>query len=347
MNFQKLTAVAVAALVATSAGTVFAASKTLDAVKSRGKIQCVVNPGLTGFANPDDKGVWKGFDIDLCRAFAAAIFDDPKAASFKPGTGKTRFTILRSGEADVITRNSTWTFVRDVDLGFDFVGVNYYDGQGFMVSKDLGVKSAKELDGATVCIQTGTTTELNLADYFRSNKMKFQPVPTEDSAESRVNFEKGACDVYTTDASQLAAQRSALQNPGKYVILPEIISKEPLGPVVRHGDNVWGDIIRWSLNAMIVAEELGVTQANVDQMKSSNNPEIKRLLGVEGGLGKMLGLTDDFAYRIIKHIGNYGESFERHIGKNTPIGLDRGLNQLWNRKNGDGTNGILYAAPFR
>jgi general L-amino acid transport system substrate-binding protein len=347
MKLKKTLALATGIVVAMATGSVLAASKTLDTVKAAGKVQCVVNPGLTGFASPDDKGVWKGFDIDLCRAFAAAIFDDPNKTAYKPGTGKTRFTILRSGEADVITRNSTWTFVRDVDLGFDFVGVNYYDGQGFMVSKDLGVKSAKELDGATVCIQTGTTTELNLADYFRTNKMSFQPVPTEDSAESRVNFEKGACDVYTTDASQLAAQRSALQKPGNYVILPEIISKEPLGPVVRHGDNVWGDIIRWSLNAMIVAEELGVTQANVDKMKSSSNPEVRRLLGVEGGLGKMLGLSNDFAYRIIKHIGNYGEVFEKHIGVNTPIGLDRGLNNLWNRKNKDGTNGILYAAPFR
>jgi general L-amino acid transport system substrate-binding protein len=347
MKFQKLIAVGAAALLATITGQALAASKTLDTVKARGKIQCVVNPGLTGFAAPDDKGVWKGFDIDLCRAFAAAIFNDPNATAYKPGTGKTRFTILRSGEADVITRNSTWTFVRDVDLGFDFVGVNYYDGQGFMVKKDLGVKSALELGGATVCIQTGTTTELNLADYFRANKMEFQPVPTEDAAETRQNLEKGACDVYTTDASQLAAQRSALSAPKSYMILPEIISKEPLGPVVRHGDNVWGDIIRWSLNAMIVAEELGVTQANVDKMKSSNNPEVRRLLGVEGGLGKMLGLSNDFAYRIIKHIGNYGETFEKHIGVNTPIGLDRGLNQLWNRKNKDGSNGILYAAPFR
>ena len=343
-----ITGVAVAASLSLIAGLANAASKTLDTVKARGKVQCVVNPGLTGFAAPDDKGVWKGFDIDLCRAFAAAIFDNPNATSYKPGTGKTRFTILRSGEADVITRNSTWTFVRDVDLGFDFVGVNYYDGQGFMVKKDLGVKSGKELDGATVCVQTGSTTELNLADYFRSNNMKFTPVTTEDAAETRQNIEKGACDVYTTDASQLAAQRSALSEPGSYMILPEIISKEPLGPVVRHGDNVWGDIIRWSLNAMIVAEELGVTQANVDKMrKSSTNPEVKRLLGVEGGLGKMLGLTEDFAYRIIKHIGNYGEVFERHIGVKTAIGLERGLNQLWNRKNNDGSNGILYAAPFR
>ena len=322
------------------AGSAMAA--TLDDVKARGKLQCVVNPGLAGFAAPDDKGVWQGFDIDLCRAIASAIFNDPNATAFKPGTGKTRFTLLRSGEADVITRNSTWTFIRDVDLGFDFKGVNYYDGQGFMVKKGLGVKSALELDGATVCVQTGSTTELNLADYFRANNMKFQPVITEDAAESRQNFEKGACDVYTTDASQLAAQRSAMQNPAEFVILPEIISKEPLGPVVRHGDNVWGDIVQWSLNALIVAEELGVTSKNVDDMvKNSKHPEIKRLLGVEGSLGSKFGLDDAWAANVIRHVGNYGEIFERHIGVNTPVGLERGLNQLWNK------GGILYAAPFR
>ncbi len=325
-----------------SATPAFAESKTLNEVKARGTLQCVVNPGLPGFAAPDDKGKWQGFDIDLCRAIAAAIFNDTSKTAFKPGTGKTRFTLLRSGEADVITRNSTWTFLRDVDLGFDFKGVNYYDGQGFMVKKELGVKSALELDGATVCVQTGSTTELNLADYFRSNKMSFQPVITEDAAESRQNFEKGACDVYTTDASQLAAQRAAMQNPAEFTILPEIISKEPLGPVVRHGDNQWGDLVQWTLNALIVAEELGVTSKNVDDMlKNTKNPEIKRLLGIEGSLGSKLGLTDDWAANVIRSVGNYGEIFERHIGKETAIGLGRGLNQLWNK------GGILYAAPFR
>jgi len=320
----------------------FAESKTLNDVKSRGILQCVVNPGLAGFASPDDAGKWQGFDIDLCRAIAVAIFNDKTKAAFKPGTGKTRFTILRSGEGDVITRNSTWTFNRDVDLGFDFKGVNYYDGQGFMVKKELGVKSALELDGATVCVQTGSTTELNLADYFRSNNMKFQPIITEDAAESRLNFEKGACDVYTTDASQLAAQRSAMQDPSAFMVLPEIISKEPLGPVVRHGDNQWGDIVQWTLNAMIVAEELGVTSKNVDDLlKNSKHPEIKRLLGVEGSLGSKLGLADDWAANVIRAIGNYSEVFERHIGVKTPIGLERGLNALWNK------GGILYAAPFR
>ena len=242
----------------------------------------------------------------------------------------------------MITRNSTWTFIRDVDLGFDFKGVNYYDGQGFMVKKELGVSSAKELDGATVCVQTGSTTELNLADYFRSNNMSFQPIITEDAAESRQNFEKGACDVYTTDVSQLAAQRSAMQNPAEFVVLPEIISKEPLGPVVRHGDNQWGDIVLWTLNALIVAEELGVTSENVDDLlNNTKNPEVKRLLGLEGSLGSKLGLTDDWAANVIRTMGNYSEIFERHIGVNTPVGLARGLNALWNK------GGILYAAPFR
>ena len=342
MKFINTVTAGIAGLAMILGTPVFAASQTLEEVKARGILQCVVNPGLTGFAAPDDKGKWQGFDIDLCRAIAVAIFNDPDKTAFKPGTGKTRFTILRSGEADVITRNSTWTFIRDVDLGFDFKGVNYYDGQGFMVKKELGVSSAKELDGATVCVQTGSTTELNLADYFRSNNMSFQPIITEDAAESRQNFEKGACDVYTTDVSQLAAQRSAMQNPAEFVVLPEIISKEPLGPVVRHGDNQWGDIVLWTLNALIVAEELGVTSENVDDLlMNTNNPEVKRLLGLEGSLGSKLGLTDDWAANVIRTMGNYSEIFERHIGVNTPVGLARGLNALWNK------GGILYAAPFR
>ena len=342
MRLIKTITTGVAAVAMMSAAPVFAASKTLDEVKERGILQCVVNPGLTGFAAPDDKGVWQGFDIDLCRAIAVAIFNDPKKTAFKPGTGKTRFTILRSGEGDVITRNSTWTFIRDVDLGFDFKGVNYYDGQGFMVKKELGVDSAKELDGATVCVQTGSTTELNLADYFRSNNMTFQPIITEDAAESRQNFEKGACDVYTTDASQLAAQRSAMQNPAEFKILPEIISKEPLGPVVRHGDNQWGDVVRWTLNVMIIAEEKGLTSANVGSMMgSSSDPEVKRLLGVEGEYGARLGLSNDWAMNVIKQVGNYAESYDRNIGPNTAIGLTRGVNAAWNQ------GGILYSPPFR
>jgi len=260
---------------------------------------------------------------------------------FTPTTGTDRFTALQSGEVDLLARNTTWTFSRDVNLGFEFVGVNYYDGQGFMVNKALGVRSALELDGASVCIQTGTTTELNLADFFRANNMKFTSVVIQTGDEARQAYESGRCDVYTTDASGLAAQRSTMANPADHVILPEIISKEPLGPLVRHGDNNWGDVVRWTLNSLIIAEELGVNQGNVDQMKSSSNPEILRLLGVEGDMGEQLGLKADWAYNAIKHIGNYSESFERNIGVKTPLALERGLNALWK----DG--GILYAPPMR
>ncbi|MEL6998493.1 MAG: amino acid ABC transporter substrate-binding protein, partial [Pseudomonadota bacterium] len=254
----------------------------------------------------------------------------------------TRFTALASGEVDMLARNTTWTFSRDVDLGFEFTGVNYYDGQGFMVPKALGVTSATELDGATVCIQTGTTTELNLADFFRSNNMSYEPVPIETNAEAQQQYLAGACDVYTTDASGLAATRATFEDAAGHVVLPEIVSKEPLGPLVRHGDNQWGDIIRWTLNALITAEELGVTSANVDEMKAgTNNPEINRLLGSEGTLGEMLGLDKEWAYRIVKTQGNYGEIFEANIGPSTAIGLGRGLNALWT----DG--GILYTPPFR
>jgi general L-amino acid transport system substrate-binding protein len=314
---------------------------TLDDVKSKGALDCGVTTGLAGFAAPDDQGKWQGFDVDFCRAVSAAVFGDPDKVKFTPTTGKTRFTALQSGEVDLLARNTTWTFSRDVDLGFEFVGVNYYDGQGFMVRKDLGVKSAKELDGASVCIQTGTTTELNLADYFRANNMTFSPVVIETNAEARQNYEKGACDVYTTDRSGLAATRVVLPDPDAHIVLPEIISKEPLGPLVRHGDNQWGDIARWTLNALVTAEELGVTQANVDEMKTSNNPEIRRLLGTEGSLGEMLGLSKDWGYNVIKSVGNYSEIYERHIGENTPLGLARGVNALWTN------GGILYSPPFR
>ena len=330
-----------AAALAMTVGTALAASPTLDAVKKRGHLICGSNTGLAGFAAPDDKGVWTGFDVDYCRAVSAAIFGDPDKVTYKPLTGKTRFPALQSGEIDLLSRNTTWTFKRDVNLGFEFVGVNYYDGQGFIARKDLGIKSAKELDGASVCIQTGTTTELNLADFFRANDMKFKSVVVEDAAEARQNYAANRCDVYTTDRSGLAAQRSVLKDPDAHVILPEIISKEPLGPVVRHGDNVWGDIARWTLNALIVAEELGVTQANVDSMKTAKNPEVKRLLGEEGDFGSMLGLSKDWAYQVIKALGNYGEIYDRHIGPKTAIGLDRGVNQLWTK------GGILYSPPFR
>jgi len=294
-----------------------AAAGTLDDVKARGKLNCGVTTGLVGFAAPDANGEWQGFDVGVCRAVAAAVLGDPSAVEFVPTTGKTRFTALASGEIDMLARNTTWTFSRDVDLKFEFVGVNYYDGQGFMVPKALGVSSAKELDGATVCIQTGTTTELNLADYFRTNNISYEPVPIETNAEAQPLYLEGACDVYTTDASGLAATRAAFENPGDHVVLPEIISKEPLGPLVRHGDSEWGDVVRWSLNALIAAEELGVTSANIGEMSmaAGDNPEINRLLGTEGTLGEMLGLSADWAKNAIMAGGNYGEIFEKNIGE--------------------------------
>jgi general L-amino acid transport system substrate-binding protein len=324
-----------------SAGVASAA--TLDDVKARGKLNCGVTTGLVGFAAPNANGEWEGFDVGVCRAVAAAVLGDPTAVEFVPTTGKTRFTALASGEIDLLARNTTWTFSRDVDLGFEFVGINYYDGQGFMVPKALGVSSAKELDGATVCIQTGTTTELNLAAFFRANNISYEPVQIETNAEAQPLYLEGACDVYTTDASGLAATRAAFENPGDHVVLPEIISKEPLGPLVRHGDNQWGDIARWTLNALIAAEELGVTSANVAELASApgGNPEINRLLGTEGTLGAMLGLEADWAVKAIMAGGNYGELFEKNIGENTPIGLARGLNALWTE------GGLLYTPPFR
>ena len=319
-----------------------AAAGTLDDVKARGTLNCGVSTGLVGFAAPNASGEWEGFDVGMCRAVAAAVLGDASAVEFVPTTGKTRFTALASGEVDMLARNTTWTFSRDVDLKFEFTGVNYYDGQGFMVPNDLGVSSAKELDGATVCIQTGTTTELNLADFFRSNNMNYEPVPIETNAEAQQQYLAGACDVYTTDASGLAATRATFENPGAHVVLPEIISKEPLGPLVRHGDNNWGDIVRWTLNALITAEELGVTSANMAEMASgTNNPEINRLMGTEGSLGEMLGLDAEWAQRALAVGGNYGELFEANIGASTPIGLARGLNAQW--KNG----GLLYSPPFR
>jgi general L-amino acid transport system substrate-binding protein len=319
-----------------------ASAGTMDDVKARGKLNCGVTTGLVGFAAPDANGVWEGFDVSVCRAVAVAVLGDPAAVEFVTTTGQTRFTALASGEIDMLARNTTWTFSRDVDLKFEFVGVNYYDGQGFMVPKSLGVSSAKELDGATVCIQTGTTTELNLADFFRANNISYEPVPIETNAEAQQQYLAGACDVYTTDASGLAATRATFENPGDHALLPEIISKEPLGPLVRHGDNEWGDVVRWSLNAMIAAEELGITSANVDSMAAgTNNPEINRILGTEGELGAMLGLDKDWAMRIIKSVGNYAEVFEKNIGESTPIGLARGLNAQWTN------GGLLYTPPFR
>ena len=315
---------------------------TLEDVQARGVLNCIVNTGIVGFAYTDESGEWQGFDIDFCRAMAAAVLGDPKAIKAVTSTGKTRFTKLNAGEGDVLWRNTTITFSRDVGVKLRFHGVNYYDGQGFMVRKDLGVSSATELDGASVCIQTGTTTELNLADYFHTSGMKYEAVPIETNEEARQNYSQGRCDVYTTDASGLAATRSTFDAPDEHVILPEIISKEPLGPATRHGDDQWSDIVTWVLNATITAEEKGVTSGNVDDMRqSSKDLEVLRLLGVEGNQGKELGLSADWAYNIIKFVGNYGEIFERNIGVNTPIGLERGLNALWTE------GGLQYSPPFR
>ena len=331
------------ALAAAGLSAAAASAATLDDVKARGKLICGVNVGLTGFAAPDANGVWNGFDISLCRAIAAAIFSDPNAVEFTPLSGQTRFTALASGEVDVLARNSTWSYSRDTDLKLDFVAVNYFDGQGFMVPKALGVTSAKELDGATVCIQTGTTTELNLADFFRVNNITYEPVPVENDAMATQQYLAGACDSFTTDASGLAATRATFEKPDEHIILPEIVSKEPLGPAVRHGDNAWGDLVRWTFFALVSAEELGVTSANVDEMAKAptNSPEINRLLGTEGEYGAMIGLGKDWAHQAIKAGGNYGEIFEKNIGENTPLGLARGLNAQWK----DG--GLMYSPPFR
>ncbi|MCE5974482.1 amino acid ABC transporter substrate-binding protein [Sinirhodobacter sp. WL0062] len=328
------------AVAAVSAGV--AAAGTLEDVKARGELNCGVNTGLVGFAAPDANGNWSGFDVAVCKAVAAAVLGDPSKVKYVPTTGQTRFTALASGEVDMLARNSTWTFSRDTDLKLDFIGVNYYDGQGFMVRKDLGVTSAKELDGASVCIQTGTTTELNLADFFKANNMTYQPITIDSNAEGEQQYLAGACDAYTTDISGLAATRASYADPENHIILPEVISKEPLGPAVRHGDNQWGDIVSWTLNALIAAEEYGVTSANVDELaKGTDNPEINRLLGVEGELGKMTGLDNDWAVRAIKAGGNYGEIFAATIGEATPIALARGLNAQWTQ------GGLLYAPPFR
>ncbi len=319
-----------------------AAAGTLDDVKARGKLNCGVSTGLVGFASPDANGKWEGYDVAICRAVAAAVLGDNTAVEFVPLSSKTRFTALASGEVDVLARNTTWTLSRDVDLKLDFVGVNYYDGQGFLIPKAMGVTSAKDLDGATVCIQSGTTTELNLADYFRVNGISYEPVPVEGNAEAQTQYLAGACDTLTTDASALAATRAAFENPDDHIVLPEIISKEPLGPVVRHGDNEWADIVRWSLNALISAEELNITSANIEELsKGTNNPEINRILGTEGNMGEMLGLDADWAKRAITSGGNFGEIFETYLGEKTPLGLSRGLNALWTE------GGLIYSPPFR
>ncbi|WP_431298435.1 amino acid ABC transporter substrate-binding protein [Tabrizicola sp. BL-A-41-H6] len=319
-----------------------ASATTLDDVKARGELICGSNTGLTGFGAPDANGEYQGFDAALCKALAAAIFGDASKVKFVPTTGETRFTALASGEVDVLVRNSTWTYSRDNDLKFDFVAVNYYDGQGFMVKKDLGVSSAKELDGATICIQTGTTTELNLADFFKANNITYTPVTVADDSEAQRQYVAGACDAYTTDASGLAASRATLADAANHIILPEIISKEPLGPVVRHGDNQWGDIVRWVYFSLVIAEEKGITKANIEEVAStSTDPEVRRLLGLEGEMGAMMGLDNNWAKNAIAANGNYGEIFEANIGTATPIGLARGLNALWTQ------GGLQYAPPVR
>ena len=330
---------AVTAALAAASGLV-QADETLDAVKSKGFVQCGVSQGLPGFSNPDDQGNWTGLDVDYCRAMAAAIFNDADAVKFTPLSAKVRFTALTSGEIDVLARNTTWTMSRDADFG-EFVGVNYYDGQGFMVPTGLGVSSALELDGAAVCTNTGTTTELNVADYFRANGLQYTVVAFEKADEVVSAYDAGRCDVYTTDRSGLAAQRSKLAKPDDHVVLPEIISKEPLGPLVRHGDSQWGDIARWTLNCMINAEEAGITSENVGDMASSEDPNIQRILGSDGDLGSKIGLDNTFCANVVANVGNYGESYERNVGPDTPLKLDRGVNALWSQ------GGLMYAAPQR
>jgi len=323
-----------------SSGIAFAGAD-FDAVKKKGFVQAGVNGGVFGFGMPDEKGVWKGLDVDTARAVAAAVFGDANKVKYTPLTAQQRFTALQSGEIDVLTRNATRTLTRDTQLGLNFVTVNYYDGQGFMVPKKLGVKSAKELSGATVCVLPGTTTEQNAADFFRSNKMEWKPVVIESTTELAKTFFAGRCDVLTSDASQLAGTRAVAPNPKDYAILPEIISKEPLAPAVRHGDDQWRDIVDFSVLAMIQAEEFGITSQNVDEMLKSTDPAIQRFLGVVEGNGAALGLSEKWAYNIVKQVGNYGEVFERNVGVNTTLGIERGLNALWTK------GGLMYSPPFK
>ncbi|MEL0304221.1 MAG: amino acid ABC transporter substrate-binding protein [Rhodobiaceae bacterium] len=339
---KKLTLAALGVAGAMIASTAMAdghGNSTLAQVKEKGFIQCGVSQGLPGFSNADDSGNWTGLDVDLCRAVAAAVFGDSDAVKFTPLSAKQRFTALASGEIDILSRNTTWTMTRDTQLGLNFAGVNYYDGQGMMVPTALGVTSALELDGANICTNTGTTTELNITDFFRANGMSFNLVAFEKADEVVAAYDSGRCDVYTTDRSGLAAQRGKLTAPDSHMVLSEIISKEPLGPVVRQGDDQWFNIVRWSLNAMINAEELGITSANVNATEFNDvSPSVARLVGKEGNFGEELGLDNKWAYNIIRQVGNYAESYDANV---TPLGLARGVNALWS----DG--GILYAAPIR
>ena len=339
----RLLALALAASL--SAGPAMA-GKDLDAVKARGTLLCgVAANGLAGFMLTDSQGQWKGINVDVCRAIAASILGDATKVKYVPVSGQHRFTALQSGEVDLLSNNTTWTLLRDTSLGLDFTGVTYYDGQGFMVNKKLGVKSAKELDGATICVPSGSTTELNVADWFRASKMTFKPVIIEDMDAIRAAFFAGRCDVYTGDTARLYASRAANVPPplaaDDFVILPEIISKEPLGPAVRHGDQQFADIVRWTQFAMLEAEENGIDSKNVDEMLKSDNPNIRRILGVTPGMGKALGVDEKWVYAIVKQVGNYGEIFERNLGKDSPLKMDRGLNRLWTQ------GGLQYAPPIR
>ena len=317
-----------------------ASAQTLKAVKDRGSLICGVSQGLPGFSNPDDKGNWTGFDVDFCRAIAAAVLNDGTKVKFTPLSAKDRFEPLKTGDIDLLSRNTTWTLARDVSYG-NFAGVTYYDGQGFMVRKALKVNSALELNGASVCTQTGTTNELNLADYFRANNMKYEVIAFGTGDETVKAYEAGRCDAFTTDISQLFAEKLKLANANDHVILPEVISKEPLGPLVRHGDDQWFDVVKWTHYAMINAEELGVSSKNVDEALKSNLPEIRRLLGVEGNFGEQLGLSKDWVVRILKQSGNYAEVFDRNLGPGSRLGISRGVNRLWTK------GGIQYAPPVR
>ncbi|MCY4443370.1 MAG: amino acid ABC transporter substrate-binding protein [Proteobacteria bacterium] len=319
-----------------------AAGATLASVKKAGFLKCGVSQGLPGFSSTDAKNNWTGLDVDFCRAVAAAVFNDPTKVKFTPTSAKERFTALQSGEVDLLSRNTTWTASRDTALGFDFAGVTYYDGQGFLVPKKMKITSAKQLEGATVCVQTGTTTELNLADYFKSNNMKYKHVAFETNDEVIKAYEAGRCDAFTTDRSGLYSTRTKMKKPNDHMVLGDVISKEPLGPVVRHGDNQWGDIARWTVYVLVEAEELGVTQGNVDaQKKSTKNPVVRRLLGLDGELGNKLGLDNSWSYQVLKHVGNYAEVFERNLGMSTNLKIERGLNALWS------AGGLMYAMPIR
>ena len=341
MKFKALSIATTAALMLMAGQAQAASGDTLAQIKKKGELQCGVSDGLPGFSNPNAKGVWEGIDVDLCHALAAGIFGDANKVKFIPLNAKERFTALQSGEVDVLSRNTTWTLSRDATMGLTFTTTLYYYGQGFLVNKALGVKSAKELDGASICIQAGTTTELNVADYFKANGMKFTPVVFDTSDQTVKGFESGRCDVLTSDQSQLYALKIKLAKPDAAQVLPEVISKEPLGPAVRQGDEQWSTLVKWTLFAMVSAEELGVTSKNVDEMKASKNPDVRRLLGLEEPSGKVLGIQPDWGYQIVKQVGNYGEVFERTVGKGSALGIDRGVNALWNQ------GGFMYAPPIR